>query len=217
MPVTAVIINYKTEDLVRKAIESFRRYYPAIPLLLIDNGSQDGSTRYLLQCRESFPERTDLIINETNLHHGPAMDQAIRSVKTPLILFLDSDCEIHTGGLIEMMLHHLGENPNSYAVGKKIYMNDRGFDVPPGPGAREYIRPICMILRREIYLTIPPFTRHGAPCLENMKTASEKGFTLVNFPVESYIVHRGRGTAGRHGYRLGLRGRVNHILNKLGF
>ena len=73
-----------------------------------------------------------------------------------------------------------------------------------------------MLIRREPYLTLPPFERHGSPCLANMRAARAAGLALLDFPVDAYVRHLGRGTAGRHGYRLGMRGRLNHLLNKLG-
>jgi glycosyltransferase involved in cell wall biosynthesis len=214
--VTAVIINFKTPDFTRRAAGSLRSYYPSLPLLLIDNGSDDDSRRILEELRTQVPGATRLMFNDSNRHHGPAMDQALRIVNTPFVLFLDSDCEVLQGGLVEAMLERASDDPRSYIVGKKIYMNDRGFDVPEQPGAHPYIRPICMLVRRDRYLPLPPFERHGAPCLANMRAARESGLGLIHFPVEDYVRHEGRGTASRHGYRLGWRGRLNHFMNKIG-
>jgi hypothetical protein len=215
-PVTTVIINFRTPDLTRIAVESFRSSYPSLPLLLIDNGSGGDSRRMLEAVASAAQGETELILNESNLHHGPAMDQALRHVGTPYVLFLDSDCEVLQGGFVEAMVARAEEASYHYAVGKKIYMNDRGFDVAERPGAHPYIRPICMLIRRELYLGLPPFERHGAPCLANMRAADASGFALIHFPVENFIHHAGRGTASRHGYRLGWRGRLNHLMNKIG-
>jgi hypothetical protein len=144
------------------------------------------------------------------------MDQALRTVNTPLVLLLDSDTVIRRRGLLEAMMRALADVPNSYATGKRTWMNRRGFDIEESAGGVPYIRPICMLLRRDLYLTLPPFRRHGAPCLENMRAAHQQKLQLIPFPVEHYIDHDGRGTAGRHGYHLGVRGRVNHLLNSLG-
>jgi glycosyltransferase involved in cell wall biosynthesis len=214
--VTVAIINFGTPDLTRRAVESFRSLYPSLPLLLIDNGSQDESRRTLEELRSLAPAATELILNESNRHHGPAMDQALRHVQTPYVLFLDSDCEVLRGEFVEAMIGLAGKAPGAYAVGKKIFMNDRGFDVAEGPGAHPYIRPICMLIRRELYLRLPPFERHGAPCLANMRAALAEGLPLAHFPVEDYVRHEGRGTASRHGYRLGWRGRLNHLMNRIG-
>ncbi len=213
---TAVIINFKTPDLTERAVESLRSFYPLLPLLLIDNGSGDESQAVLRRLQESSPGCTQVILNDINHHHGPAMDQALRQTKSSIIWFLDSDCEVMKPGVLEGMLELMKSRPESYVVGKRIFMNDRGYDAAESPGTHPYIRPICMLVRREKYLSLPPFERHGAPCLRNMIAAGERGFALLHFPVEEFVHHKGRGTASRHGYHLGWRGRLNHLLNRLG-
>jgi len=214
--VTVVSVNYRTPDLITRAVQSFREHYPQTPLLLIDNGSGDDSVDHLMALQAAHPDHTDLVLNTENRHHGPAMDQALRTVDTPLVLFLDSDTVVRRHGFLEAMRRALMDVPHSYATGKLIWMNRRGFDVEESAGGTPYIRPICMMVRRPVYLSLPPFRRHGAPCLENMKAAHQHKLQLVSFPLEDYIEHDGRGTASRHGYRLGLRGKVNHLLNSLG-
>ena len=214
--VTAVIVNFNTAELTRRAATSFRKHYPIVPLLLIDNGSHDGSAGVLNELRAQDPRYTDVILNKKNIHHGPAMDQGLRTLNTPYVLFLDSDCELLRGGFLEAMTALGEEKTNNYAVGKLVFMNKRGFDVKESNGAIAYIRPICLLIKRKTYLTLPRFRRHGAPCLENMKKAVEEGLLLLDFPVFEYVTHKGRGTAEEYGYRLGLHGKINYVLNKLG-
>lgn len=215
--ITAVIINHRTPELTRRSVHSLRTFYSGLPLLLIDNGSDPATVTLLEALRNASPACTQLHKNDRNIFHGPAMDQAIKMAGTPLIFMLDSDCNIVKPGLLEGMHDALGDDPATYAVGHKIGMNSLGFDVPLTGGAIPYIRPYCMLLRREAYLSLPPFVHHGAPCLQNMKSATERGFHLCDFPVLNYVVHEGRGTAGRFGYHLGVRGRINHALHLLGF
>jgi glycosyltransferase involved in cell wall biosynthesis len=216
LSVTAIIINFQTPDLTRRAVMSFRYFYPSLPLLVIDNGSTGDSPRSLAQITADAGGPTDILFNSTNLHHGPAMDQAVRHITSDFALFLDSDCEVVAGGFVENMAASLHETDHHYAAGKMIFMNDRGFDVPRSTTAHPYIRPICLMVKRNLYLRLPPFQKHGSPCLDNMVAATDAGFTLVDVPVEEYIRHKGRGTAGRFGYRLGWKGRMNHLLNRLG-
>jgi GT2 family glycosyltransferase len=213
--VTVVIINFETPDLTERAVRSLRAAYPDIRLLLIDNGSGDESVALLKELHALHAGRTELLFNLQNIHHGPAMDEALRSIASPLVLFLDSDCEVRKRGFVEGMTELMLSGENIYAVGKRIFMNDRGFDIGERRGAHPYIRPICMLIRKQHYFDLPPFERHGAPCLANFIVAEQAGLGLLHFPVEDFIFHEGRGTAGRHGYRLGVRGKLNHLLNKL--
>jgi glycosyltransferase involved in cell wall biosynthesis len=214
--VTAVIINYQTADLTERAVSTLRAFYPHLRLLLIDNGSRDSSFRVLQHYQERSPAHTQLLKNERNIFHGPAMHQALQTVGTKYAFFLDSDCEITTGGFIEQMVDIAERDSQSYAVGKLVYMNKRGFDVLRYRGAFPYIRPICMLIRKSVYFILSPFSHHGTPCLANMQDAVKRGYRLVDFPVFDYVVHKGRGTASRYGYGLGLRGKLNYLLNKFG-
>ena len=214
--VTTVIINFQTPNLTEHAVASFRRHCPDEQLLLIDNGSHDQSVELFKRLITETPQSTSQILNKYNLHHGPAMDQALRHLLTPFALFIDSDCEVRRGGFIEPMLAALAEKHECYIIGKQVFMNTRGFDVPRGPAVIPYIRPSCMLVKRDLYLSLPPFKRHGTPCLANMKRATERGLILLDFPIADFIHHEGRGTAGRFGYNLGWRGKWNYLLHKLG-
>ncbi|RMF60628.1 MAG: glycosyltransferase, partial [Bacteroidetes bacterium] len=73
---TAVVINYQTPDLLETAVRSFHRAYPTVPLLVIDNGSQDDSrARIEALGQELGPVLTPLLLEE-NIYHGPAMHRA---------------------------------------------------------------------------------------------------------------------------------------------
>jgi len=214
--VTTVIINFQTPDLSERAVVSFRKYYPDRPLLLIDNGSRDHSVTILSRLHRESPKTITLLLNKNNLHHGPAMDQALRQLESAFVLFLDSDCAVLQGGFIEPMLEALSGKQECYVIGQRTFMNKRGFDVSGGADSTPYIRPICMLVKRELYLSLPPFERHGTPCLANMRAARERGLELLHFSIEEFIDHKGRGTAGRFGYNLGWKGKWNYLLNRFG-
>ena len=214
--VTVVIITYRTPDLTRCALNSFRTYYADTPLLLIDNGSDEEGISVLEEFRMKAPGCTEVIRNSRNLHHGPAMHQALRHIHSRYALFLDSDSETRKGGFVENMVSLADRGAKHYAVGKRVFLNNRGFDVDSPERGFAYIRPICMLIKRDSYLTLPPFRHHGSPCLQNMIEARKRGFILLDFLVEEYILHKGRGTAGKYGYDLGWRGKINYVLNKMG-
>ncbi len=213
--VTVVIINYQTSDLTQLAITSFRKFYPDVHLILVDNGSQDESVKVLKEIQSTQTATTKLVLNKTNIHHGPAMHQAITLSSGELVLFFDSDCEVQRGGFIEAMVELIEQDSQHYAVGKTEFLNERGFLVKPNQNGIRYIRPICMLVRKTLYNALPPFQLHGAPCLTNMKEAAKRNFGLIEFDIHKFIFHKGRGTASKYGYGLGIRGKVNYLLNKL--
>ena len=210
-------VGRSVPDLLDRALGSLRKFYPTIPVLLIDNGSDDGkSAGLIMDWKSRYPQHTEFLLNKRNLHHGPAIDQALHHAASPFVLLLDSDCEILRGRLIEEMLKFAASSPLHYAVGQRVWMDRRGFDLPAAnQEAIPYIRPICMLIRRSAYLELPKAERHGAPLLANMRKAARSGYVLVDFPIEEYIHHKGRGTAGQFGYGLGWKGKMNFLLHKL--
>lgn len=211
--VTVLIVNYKTEDLTRVCIESLLDAYPAINLLLIDNGSKDDSTQYINKLATMYNNIT-CILNSENLYHGPAMDQGIKSICTPYVFTLDSDCYVRKAGFLELMLDQLLTD-NHYAIGRLQHKNLLGYDVvPENLWGIEYIDPHAMLLDKSMYLQLPPFRHHGAPCLKNMRAAHMSGLTVAHCDVVQYIHHVGRGTCSRYGYGLNWTTSLAHLINK---
>jgi glycosyltransferase involved in cell wall biosynthesis len=212
--ITVIVINYRTEQLIRRCVGSLLKHYPDVKLLLIDNGSQDGSTAYIRRVAR-HDENVGCIINAENVYHGPAMHQGITSSATPFVFTLDSDCEILERGFLEKMLDPF-EDPSLYAVGQLVHMDRYGFE---GRSDREntvrYIGPHAMLLDRGKYLTLPRFTHHGSPCLRNMKEAEKVGYRVADFPIGAFVRHDEKGTCSRYGYGLGPKTLVEKLLSKI--
>ena len=103
MDVTTVIINFQTPDLLKTAVQSFKKHCPEVPLWVIDNGSKDDSPKVIKGLEGTFPN-TNGYFMEKNIYHGPAMDFAIRNlVETPYVFLLDSDTEVLKPGFLEQM------------------------------------------------------------------------------------------------------------------
>lgn len=214
MDATTVIINYQTPDYLRTAVSSFKKFYPQSPLLIIDNGSKDDSREVINQLLDSF-EHVDAKLLSENIFHGPAMDLAARTlVDTEFIFFLDSDTETLKGNFLEEMAHSFTVEKNLYGVGELNHVNKRGFQ--GGKKEITILQTPFMLLDREKYLSLTPFVHHGQPTLFNFKEAEKKGYILQQFPVSDFIYHKWRGTADRFGYGLGLKGKIDFVLNKLG-
>jgi glycosyltransferase involved in cell wall biosynthesis len=211
--VRTVVVNFQTPDLLKEAIESFRKYCPQSPLLIIDNGSQDNSREVIEQMRQHTPAYTSVLLLDENTHHGPAMHRAMNAVREDFIFFLDSDTKTTQGGFLEAMETELEKAEDVYGIGLPVTVNKRGFLAETGI---TIIAPAFMMLRRCLYSKFPPFEHHGQPVLKNFLCAQQKGYTLQSFPIENYIDHRWRGTASRFGYGLGWRGKKDFILNKVG-
>jgi len=209
----AIVVNFQTPDLLVVAVESFRRFYPKIPLIVVDNGSRDRSRHVVMELEEQWPRVTLPLLLEENVHHGPALHRALQMASQDHIYIFDSDTIAMRGGFLEEMATILEEDPVAYAVGLADSSNKRGFLTP---GGVPFTRTAYMMIRRSMYLDLPPFVHHGQPTLANFTGAAGRGYAVRSFPIETYVKHLGRGTASRFGYGLGIRSKLDYVLNKLG-
>ncbi len=212
--VTAVVIHYQTSALLEAAVRSFRDAYQDVPVLIVDNGSDAESRAAVEALVRSDSRATSARFLSKNCYHGPAMHLAMEDVSTPFVYFFDSDTVTRRTGFLEPMLKMLSAEDRNYGIGKIVRVDRRGFARPDGP--IPVPASAFMMLRRECYFRLPPFIHHGLPVLKNCIAAAAKGYRLIDFPIEEYVDHIGRGTAERFGYGLGLRSRLDYLLHRLG-
>ena len=216
--ITVLIVNYKTLELTRRAIETMLQRYGEVPMLLIDNGSHDSSTN-LVWDMASRHRNISVVINERNRYHGPAMHQGIALAQSKYVFTLDSDCEVVRGGFLEEMLALFADD-RVYAVGELRYKNrfgytygyaaDTGDEAHARPNEKRripYSHPYAMLLDRSKYQRLDPFIHHGAPCIKNMRSAKKAGYRVLHFPVGTFVIHHAEGTSAQHGYGYRARGR----------
>jgi glycosyltransferase involved in cell wall biosynthesis len=206
------IVHYQTADLLGPAVASLRREYPSIPLLVVDNGSSDGSENFVRELGKQ-DDAVSVRMLERNMHHGPAMDLVLTEAQAELVFFLDSDTVTVKGGFLEPMAE-LAIGPSVLAVGQVVTVDARGFAARTGipvPASAH------MMVNRAVYLDLPPFVHHGLPVLGTCREANARGIRVESFPVEDYVDHLGRGTARRFWYGLGLRSRLAYLMHRLGF
>jgi glycosyltransferase involved in cell wall biosynthesis len=211
--VEALVVNFQTPDLLVNAIESFRRFYPGTSLIIVDNGSRDGSGNVLRELEGRWPQVTRLLFLKKNIYHGPALHRGLQIASHDYVYIFDSDTITFRGGFLEEMTGVLDTEPLAYAVGMVDNANKRGF---LAAGGVPFTRTAHMMIRRSMYMNLPPFVHHGQPTLANFRRAAERGYAVRPFPIETYVKHLSRGTAARFGYGLGIRGKMDYVLNKLG-
>ncbi len=209
--VNVAVVNYQTADLLDTAVRSFSRFYPHVPLMIVDNGSEDSSPETISLLREDHDNVTALLL-DANRYHGPAMDLALRRLESDYVFLLDSDTETRKGGFLEALVA-LCEPADVYGAGHVTHVNRRGFAARSG---LPVLVSAFMLIDRNTYLDLPPFIHHGLPTLQNFRAAAEAGYRLAEYPVDEFVEHVGRGTAERFGYGLGLKSRIDYVLHKLG-
>ena len=187
--VTVSIVNWMTRGFTQQCIESIQRFYPDVPIIMIDNGSCDPSLLFVASCSNVIR-----ILNPTNIGHGPAMDQVMRLAQTSYVFTFDSDCEMMGEGLLELLLEQVN---GVYAAGLLVNVDNNGRNVRSKKAllSTAYIHPRAAMFDRKRYFKLEPFSDHGAPCIQNMQSAQYHDFTLVDVPeIEEYFVHEKRGS-----------------------
>jgi hypothetical protein len=124
-------------------------------------------------------------------------------IKTPLVFVMDSDLIIIRSNLIEEMYKVTLTKKEWLVVGNLADVDEQGFGKENTHGVLniKYCSPKCMLVNREEYLNFPPFTFHGAPCIETMigVKQADKTHMLLHFDCKKYSRHLGGATQRLHG------------------
>lgn len=206
--VTVLICQRKTKDLIQLCLESLFRFYPDIPVLVVDGDSQDDSSQYLKFIQTKYSNlRVWTKLNPSGglTSHGITMHEAITDhVTTKWVLAMDSDIIIERGGFLEQMIPNLADDMFGYgtlmltsrqnfANGAPIHEND----VLPyaHPSFSFYNREIYKIFQnvqvrlRNGYGHAAVFIGDGSPCVLSMIAAQELGYRVEGFNVADYVTH----------------------------
>src|SRR5277367_4591118 len=86
-----IMVVHNAREIVQLSTQRTLRHIAgqSARLIVVDNGSGDGVEEWLrvLASRGDI----DLIRNDSNISHGPAIEQAIRQTESRYIITLDSD------------------------------------------------------------------------------------------------------------------------------
>jgi hypothetical protein len=131
MNTTAIVVNWLTARRTLRAVETFKQFYPDVPLIIVDDDSQakDQSEFFGTYNNHGYnpsidydpdndklknvPGTTYLQVPPHNLHpkgHGNAMDFAASHIDTKWMFMFHSDYRFTTPGLLEEMLDGVTDN-----------------------------------------------------------------------------------------------------------
>lgn len=201
MQITAITTVYRTPDLLVKAYESFKKFYPELSFIIVDN-SADGSCSDLTKDWLKDDPHLTVLENKENEGHGDGMHQGIGWANSPYLFVFDSDVTFVKPNLIEDMMKYI--SPEIYGVGWLLNLDRGGRNVPANFQGEiiKYLYPAFMLLNRGQYYKFHKFTRFGLPPLKAMQEIHDIGWTdeiLVDFPIRKYLTHKSGATRGRYG------------------
>jgi len=216
-----VIPTFDRVDLLQQCIgRLFELGLGGAELIVVDNGSSDGTLEY---CRSLPTSQLRVIRNETNLGFSRACNQGARASRADCIVFLNNDT-IPRRGWLEPLLRRVEEDASIGIVGSRLcypdgtiqhagivfarpygipYLAYRGC-VPDMPGvnrARELqaVAAASMLVRRSLFEDLGGFDegyRNGFEDVDLCLRARELGFRVV-FEPASELVHLEEQTPGR--------------------
>ena len=196
--ITAICVVYRTKDLVQKTIESFREFYPDLPLIVVDNSGEDCECSQYLRKLTKQDKNVSIFTMPENIGHGPGMDYAINRINTEWAYIFDSDTEMFKSGILETFKVIAGYRKILAAGNKQmVSIAGRSAGRTKAKADIQYIHPAVCFINRQLYLTYPPFRYHGAPCIDTYTKVHEQVLSdelLSDFPVESFVKHEWRGT-----------------------
>jgi GT2 family glycosyltransferase len=119
MRAVLVVINYNTRDDLRACLLSAEEKLPDYPVVVVDNGSHDGSQEMV---ERDFP-RARLVRNRGNLGYASACNLGIKVTSEPYVFILNSDVEFPGNGL-EEILEFMDRHPEVGALGPLVLNPD---------------------------------------------------------------------------------------------
>ncbi len=115
-----VVLNYNGERYLGPCLSSiFSSDYPSFEVIVVDNASTDRSLDLLAPYRD----RVRLIRNRRNLLSTRGLNPGIRATRAPIVVLLDTDTEVRTDWLREL-IRPIQTDPEVAITGSKLLYPD---------------------------------------------------------------------------------------------
>ena len=103
----ALVVHYRCLEETLGCLENLERHAPGLPVVVVENGSADGSRR-VLEERLGGDERVRLVFSEANLGFGGGCNLGIEKALDQFpdldyLLLLNPDCRVEEGFLEELL------------------------------------------------------------------------------------------------------------------
>lgn len=118
--ISAIVLNWNGKGIVKKCLDSLlRQTYAPLEVMVVDNGSVDGSVDYL---KENFPQ-VNLVVNERNLGFCGGNNSGIRKAAGSYLVLVNYDAELEPD-CIEEMMKAMEQHPEAGVIASKIVLAD---------------------------------------------------------------------------------------------
>lgn len=160
--VTVVSVNYNTVDLIKLCVEKVIQCSDMpFEMVIVDNNSTDGSREYLRN-----QKGVRLIELDKNIGHGPALDIAMKHVRSKYTIVIDSDAHpIHKNWMSRMI-----DPITNEVAASGIYHH------------RNYVHPACMAFKTEDFFNYKMTFKPNWP-----KDGDIKKLGVTNWDAGEYV------------------------------
>src|SRR5210317_2351254 len=111
---SVVVPMYKEEDnaarLVKRVHEGMAEYGGEWELVLVDDGSPDGTVKAIRQCQSEWGDHVRLIELQRNFGQTAAMQAGIDAARGDVLVTMDGDLQNDPGDIPRMVHRLLSEN-----------------------------------------------------------------------------------------------------------
>jgi GT2 family glycosyltransferase len=166
---SAIVVNWNQADYLRVCLRSLEENAPpGIEIVVVDNGSSDGSQRMIKQL---FPS-VHLVESDRNLGWVEGIHEGVRHSKGRILFLLNNDTEI-ARGCIEAILQEFERRPEVAVVGCRVRdLHDRQFEHEAGMS----IDRLCFVVPyQDRRFNLPPFYVSGTGLAVRRQTVDELG------------------------------------------
>jgi len=117
---TVIIPNFNGKYLLKPCFESLKIQNCSVDVIIVDNGSSDGSADYI---KQNYPEFR-LIENNENLGFSKAVNQGIKDSNTDFVMLLNNDVVLEKNA-INNLLNCIKKNSKLFGVASKMLNADK--------------------------------------------------------------------------------------------
>lgn len=125
---TIVIVNYNTRAVTSQCLASIEQHVlksELSPIVsVVDNASQDDSVAHI---RQHF-RWVELIESPKNLGFAGGNNLALKQVKTPYVMLLNSDTELTADSKLPLLVQHLENHTEDAVITPKILLSSGALD-----------------------------------------------------------------------------------------
>lgn len=177
--------SMKIFDIVRRSLKAISRIdYDNLQVILIDNGSTDGSFEKIEKEVERIGLRADFVRNKENLGFGEGMNSGYRERGDVEYVFILNNDAIPTPRSIKKMVDFMENNKDVGAVQGILLRFDGNIDTA-GDFKDELLNTV--VLKRKIEKPIEISYADGAYCGYKVKVLEEIGLEEKLFPEEAFM------------------------------